>query len=66
MVDTGKIPEIATSDRKLVRNACSVQKMIEPTTGPRMVAAPPSSSEVQIKKVSEVTKTPGETLAKVA
>ncbi len=63
---TGSSPEIETSERKFERNACSVQKMIDPITGPKIVAAPPSSKEVQMKNVSEVTKTPGDTLAKAA
>ena len=37
------------------RNAWITQKITAPITGPKIVAAPPSSSEVQMKKVSEVT-----------
>ena len=32
----------------------TTQKMIEPTTGPKTVAAPPSSMIVQMKNVSYV------------
>ena len=66
MVETGRMPEIASSDRKLDKNACSTQKMMAPMMGPKMVAAPPKSNEVQMKKVSEVTKIPGETFENAA
>jgi len=55
VVDTGRMPEVASSGSTLERNAWMTQKITAPITGPKIVAAPPSSSEVQMKKVSEVT-----------
>ncbi len=43
----------------LLSRVWMTQKMTAPITGPKTVAAPPSRSAVQTKKVSEVTYTPG-------
>ena len=55
VVDTGRMPEVESAGKRLDRKAWMTQKITAPITGPKIVAAPPSSSEVQMKKVSEVT-----------
>ena len=51
----GRNPACTSAGRKLLRKVCSPQKMSEPRSGPKTVAAPPSSRAVQTKNVSDVT-----------